>query len=183
MQALFQDTKAIRAAHLSKLGSASYGSQVRRLLGSASSGPTLLIGAGQLAKAVAPWLETGELLLWNRTLDKARELARRVQERHPQRLCRVLEGTPESELEAWSRAGDVIVCVPADPARDAARIAAWRARAGHGGRIVHLGLGESRESRWAGVAGLTSLTALYDMLRAQSELRGRTAGPRATQLR
>ncbi len=172
VQALFQDTKEIRAAHLSKLGSASYGSQVRRLLGSASSGPTLLIGAGQLAKAVAPWLETGELLLWNRTPDKARELARRVQERHPQRVCRVLEGTPESELGAWSRAGDVILCVPADPERDAARIAAWRARAGHGGRIVHLGLGESHESRWAGVAGLTSLTALYDMLRAQSELRG-----------
>ena len=71
-----------------------------------------------------------------------------------------------------SQAGDVILCVPADPERDAARIAAWRARAGHGGRIVHLGLGESHESRWAGVAGLTSLTALYDMLRSQSEQRG-----------
>jgi glutamyl-tRNA reductase len=172
VQALFQDTKEIRAAHLSKLGSASYGSQVRRLLGTPSSGPTLLIGAGQLAKAVAPWLETGELLLWNRTPDKARELARRVQERHPQRVCRVLDGTPESELEAWSRAGDVILCVPADPAHDAARIAIWQARAGHGGRIVHLGLGESHESSWARVAGLTSLTALYDMLRAQSEQRG-----------
>jgi Glutamyl-tRNAGlu reductase, N-terminal domain len=172
VQALFQDTKEIRAAHLSKLGSASYGSQVRRLLGTASAGPTLLIGAGQLAKAVAPWLETGELLLWNRTPDKAHELARRVQDRHPQRVCRVLEGTPEAELGAWSRAGDVILCVPADPARDAARIAIWQARAGHDGRIVHLGLGESCESSWAAVPGLTSLTALYDMLRAQSEQRG-----------
>jgi hypothetical protein len=172
VQSLFQDTKAIRAAHLSKLGSASYGSQVRRLLGAASSGPTLLVGAGQLAKAVAPWLETGELWLWNRTVDKARELARRVQDRHPQRLCRVLEGTADAELAAWSRSGDVIVCVPADPARDAARIAAWRARSGHGGRIVHLGLGEACISDWGAVPGLTSLTALYDMLRAQSELRG-----------
>ncbi len=172
VRALFQDTKEIRAAHLSKLGSASYGSQVRRLLGAASPGPTLLVGAGQLAKAVAPWLETGELWLWNRSPDKARELARRVQERHPQRICRVLDGTPESELAAWSCAGDIIMCVPADPAADAARIASWQARAGHGGRIVHLGLGESCESRWAGLPGLTSLKALYDMLRAQSELRG-----------
>ena len=172
VQALFQDTKEIRAAHLSKLGSASYGSQVRRVLGAASIGPTLLVGAGQLAKAVAPWLESCELLLWNRTADKARELARRVQERHPQRLCRVLDGTVESELGAWSRAGDVILCVPADAERDAARIAVWQARAGHGGRIVHLGLGEAGDSHWAGVPGLTSLTALYDMLRAQSELRG-----------
>jgi hypothetical protein len=171
VQALFQDTKEIRATHLAKLGSGSYGSQVRRVLGAASTGPTLLVGAGQLAKAVAPWLETGELLLWNRTTDKARELARRVQERHPERLCRVLDGTVASELEAWSCAGDVILCVPADAERDAARIAAWQARAGHAGRIVHLGLGEAGDSHWAGVPGLTSLTALYDMLRAQSELR------------
>jgi glutamyl-tRNA reductase len=171
VQALFQDTKETRAAHLSKLGSASYGSQVRRLLGAASRGPTLLIGAGQLAKAVAPWLETSELWVWNRSVDKARDLARRVQERDPQRLCRVLDGSVESELQAWSSAGDVILCVPADGARDAERRAVWRARAGHGGRIVHLGLGESCEAAWAGVPGLTSLTALYDMLRAQSEQR------------
>ena len=172
VQALFQDTKEIRATHLSKLGSASYGSQVRRLLGAASTGPTLLVGAGQLAKAVAPWLETGELWLWNRSADKAHELARRVQERRPERVCRVLDGTVETELSAWSRAADVLLCVPADAARDAARIAVWQARAGHSGRIVHLGLGESRDSSWDGVPGLTSLTALYDMLRAQSELRG-----------
>ena len=171
VQLLFKDTKEVRTGYLSNLGSASYGSQVRRLLGTVTAGPTLLVGAGQLARAVAPWLETSELLLSNRTPGTARELARLVQERHPQHLCRALDGTIESELDAWSRAGDVIMCVPADPVRDAARIAAWQARTGHGGRIVHLGLGESRGSAWVGIAGLTSLKALLDMLRAQSELR------------
>ena len=143
MQALFQDTKEIRAAHLSKLGSASYGSQVRRLLGAArAEGPPCWSVPDSSRRRWHPGWRRSELLLWNRTPDKARELARRVQERHPQRSCRVLDGTPESELEAWSRAGDVIVCVPADPTRDAARIAAWRHAQGHGGRIVHLGLGE-----------------------------------------
>jgi hypothetical protein len=197
VQLLFQDTKEIRARQLSGLGSASYGSQVRRLLGTATAGPTLLVGAGQLAQAVAPWLETRELLLWNRTTDRAHELAHLVQERNPQRLCRVLDGTPEAELAAWSRAGDVVLCVPADTARDAERIAAWRARGPHGGRIVHLGLGESEAGHWDGVPGLTSLGALFDMLRAQSDLRGvqvtrarracaekavlRSLGPSATQ--
>jgi glutamyl-tRNA reductase len=171
VQALFQDVKEIRAEHLSKLGSASYGSQVRRVLGGASPGPTLLVGAGQLAKAVAPWIECEELWLWNRTAEKAHEVARRVQERHPHRRCRVLEGSMESELDAWSRAGDVIVCVPADAVRDAGRMAVWRARADHPGRIVHLGLGESGDPNWQGVSGLTGLTALYAMLRAQSESR------------
>jgi glutamyl-tRNA reductase len=197
IQRLFKDTKEVRAGQLSNLGSASYGSQIRRLLGAPSEGPTLLVGAGQLAQAVAPWLEARELLLWNRTVERARELARLVQERHPQRLCRVLEGTDAAELEAWSRAGDVIVCVPADDSRDAARIAAWSARSRHGGRVVHLGLGESSHHAWSGVAGLTSLAALFDMLRTQSDQRGvqvararracaekavlRSLGPSATQ--
>jgi glutamyl-tRNA reductase len=197
VQLLFKDTKEVRAGQLSSLGSASYGSQVRRLLGTATAGPTLLVGAGQLAQAVAPWLETRELLLWNRTTDRACELARLVQERNPQRACRVLEGTAAAELEAWSQAGDVVVCVPADAARDAERIAAWRARPGHHGRIVHLGLGEANDPGWVGVPGLTSLTALFDMLRTQSEQRGvqvtrarracaekavlRSLGPSATQ--
>ena len=181
MQWLFQDTKEVRASQLSALGSASYGSQVRRLLGAVSTGPTLLIGAGQLAQSVAPWIETGELLLWNRTTDRAHELAALVQERHPQRVCRVLENSLAGELAGWSRAGDVVVCAPVDAPRDVARIAAWRARAGHSGRIVHLGMGtgqshckghgETADSVWTGVPGLTSLTALFDMLRAQSDLR------------
>jgi glutamyl-tRNA reductase len=197
VQLLFQDTKEVRARQLSGLGSASYGSQVRRLLGTASAGPTLLVGAGQLAQAVAPWIQAGELLLWNRTRDKALELARLVAERNPQRACRVLEATAEDELAAWSGAGDVVMCVPADPQRDAARIAAWTARPMHTGRIVHLGLGESGDASWAGVPGLTSLASLFDMLKAQSDLRNvqvvrarracaekavlRSLGPSATQ--
>jgi hypothetical protein len=197
VQLLFQDTKEVRAHQLSGLGSASYGSQVRRLLGTASAGPTLLVGAGQLAQAVAPWIQAGELLLWNRTRDKALELERLVVERNPQRACRVLEASAGAELEAWSTAGDIVLCVPADPVRDAVRIAAWNARAEHSGRIVHLGLGESGDASWARVSGLTSLTALFDMLKAQSELRSvhvgrarracaekavlRSLGPSATQ--
>jgi hypothetical protein len=197
VQRLFKDTEEVRAGQLSRLGSASYGSQIRRLLGAPSEGPTLLVGAGQLAQAVAPWLEARELLLWNRTAERAKELARMVQERHPQRLCRVLEGTEAAELEAWSQAGDVIVCVPADVSRDAARIAAWSARPSQGGRVVHLGLGEANHPAWSRVSGLTSLAALFDMLRTQSDQRGvqvararracaekavlRSLGPNATQ--
>jgi glutamyl-tRNA reductase len=198
VQLLFKDTKEVRAGSLSNLGSASYGSQVRRLLGNASNGSTLLVGAGQLAQTVAPWLETRELLLWNRTRDRALELARLVQERNPERVCRVLEDSAAAELAAWSSATDVVLCVPADAERDAQRIAAWQARAVQGGRIVHLGLGnETSGSHWHGVAGLTSLTALFDMLRAQSDQRSvqltrarracvekavlRSLGPSATQ--
>jgi glutamyl-tRNA reductase len=50
IQRLLQDTKEIRSEYVVSLGSATYGSLVRRLLGGALPGPTLLIGAGQLAE-------------------------------------------------------------------------------------------------------------------------------------
>ncbi len=105
MQQLFQDAKAIRAQHLANLGSASYGSQVRRLLGEqAGAGPTLLIGAGQLAQSVAPWLTGAELWLWNRTPARARELARELSKRAPNRPVRVIEQGVDAELAAWRQA-------------------------------------------------------------------------------
>jgi len=181
VQMMFQDVKEIRAQQLSGLGSSSYGSQVRRLLGEPTPGPTLLVGAGQLGQAVAPWIPLdggadGALLIWNRSPAKAQELASLVRERYPDRRVEVLEGDA-AELEAWERAGDVIVCVPVDAARDATRIAhraaSVDARGGRAGRIVHLGLGEkdTGNAAWSAVPGLTSLVALFDMLRAQDEQR------------
>src|SRR5260221_3867882 len=85
VQLLFQDTKEVRARQLSGLGSASYGSQVRRLLGTATAGPTLLIGAGQPAPAVAPWIQAGGVLLGDCTRGPGVGLAQPLAERHTQR--------------------------------------------------------------------------------------------------
>jgi glutamyl-tRNA reductase len=171
VQRLFKDTKEIRAAELSGLGSTSYGSQVRRLLGGTAQGPTLLVGAGALAQTVAPWLDSRELLIWNRTRERALELGQRLQRRNADRACRVLDGSEAAELAAWSTAGNVVLCIPADEARDAGRIAAWQSNPRQGGRIVHLGLSQPHAAHWAGVPGLTDLTTLFDMLRSQSDQR------------
>jgi hypothetical protein len=174
MQLLFQDAKEIRSQHLSKLGSASYGSQVRRLLGDeAGGGPTLLVGAGQLAQSVGPWLPGSELWLWNRTRERALELSRELAKRDPVRPVRVLEAGTDAELTAWRTARNVIVCVPADAAQDAARVAAWNQRVDRGGRVIHLGLGAEGRAPWDGLPALVSLGALFEMLQAHSEQRRR----------
>ncbi len=174
VQLLFQDAKAVRAQFLGKLGSASYGSQVRRLLGAqADAGPTLLIGAGQLAQSVAPWLTGSQLWLCNRTAERAHELARELGKRDAARPVRVIEGGLPAELAAWREARSVIVCVPADPARDAQRVAAWRERGERPGAVIHLGLGSDGDSAWRQLPQLVSLGTLFDMLKAQSELRRR----------
>jgi glutamyl-tRNA reductase len=174
VQLLFQDAKAVRAQYLGNLGSASYGSQARRLLGDeANDGPTLLVGAGQLAQSVAPWLTGAELWLWNRTPDRAHELARELAKRDPARPVHVIEGDRAAELAAWRGARNIIVCIPSDPPRDLARATAWRERAEPRGRVIHLGLGTDVAAPWNELPELVSLGALFDMLQAQSELRRR----------
>ena len=174
MQRLFQDVKDIRARFLSSMGSASYGSQVRRLLGEPAAGAsTLLVGAGQLAESIAPWLDGGELQIWNRTTDRAIELANELVKRPGPRQIRVLDGY-DAELEAWSRVRDVVVCIPADAERDPARIAAWNARPDRSGRLIHLGLSNAgTHAHWGGASDLLDLGTLFDLLRTQTEQRRR----------
>jgi len=174
IQHVFEDAKEIRAQYLSSLGSASYGSQVRRLLGDEFGlGPTLLLGAGQLAQSVAPWLTGSELWLWNRTSARARELATELAKRNPERPVRVIESSTEAELAAWRAAHQIVICVPPDAQADRARADAWRERHDGGGRIIHLGAGADGAAPWNSVPEFVSLGALFDMLQAHSELRRR----------
>jgi hypothetical protein len=179
VQLLFQDAKAIRAQHLGHLGSASYGSQVRRLLGDEpATGATLLVGAGHLAQSVAPWLTGSALWLYNRTAERALELSREVAKRVPERAMRVIEGGFAAELAAWRQAQHVIVCIPGDQEQDHARVAARReylASSGQlgPGRVIHLGLGAAPPAPWNELPGIVSLGSLFDMLRSHSQQRAR----------
>ncbi len=179
VQLLFQDAKAIRAQHLGHLGSASYGSQVRRLLGDEPThGATMLIGAGHLAQSVAPWLDNSALWLYNRTAERALELSREVAKRAPQRPMQVMAGGFEAELAGWRQAQHLVVCIPGDPQRDAARVAARReylaSNAGQGpGRVIHLGLGAEPPSPWSELPGIVSLGCIFDMVRSHSQQRAR----------
>jgi hypothetical protein len=174
IQQLFQDAKEIRAQYLANLGSVSYGSQVRRLLGDGDlAGPTLLVGAGQLAQSVAPWLTGSELWISNRTRTRARELALELAKRSPERPLRVIDEGSEAELAAWREAACVVICVPPDPEADRARVAAWRSRHNGGGRIIHLGAGAEATAPWKDLPEFVSLGTLFEMLQAHSDVRRR----------
>jgi hypothetical protein len=173
MQSLFRDVKDVRSRFLSNIGSASYGSLVRRLLDTPGErGPVLLIGAGQLAAAVAPWLRGSELWIWNRNRERAETLAAALRARDATRQIRVLESTHDAELAAWRTARDVVVCVPADNSRDAARAAAWATPRDNRGQLVHLGVDGTADLRaWQAAGPFLHLSAVYELLRAQNELR------------
>jgi glutamyl-tRNA reductase len=177
VQRLFRDVKLVRSQHLSGIGSSSYGSMVRRLLDEDSNPdvkhrPVLLVGAGQIAHAVAPWIKGTELWIWNRSLERAQDLAVELQRRAPQRVIKVLDASSAAELNAWRNAHDVVVCVPADEQQDTARAAAWLAGGEQRGRLIHLGVdGSQPMGAWSGASRLLHLADVYRALRESNEQR------------
>jgi hypothetical protein len=163
MQRLLQDTKEIRSEYVVGLGSATYGSLVRRLLGGSLQGPTLLLGAGQLAETILPYLDTGEVLVWNRSPERAREMLSRQRGGDKDQRVKLLDATPEAELAAWRRAQDVVICIPADAARDAARVQTWLHHGAADGRVLHLGIDKAEGTAWQQVKGLATLKELFGL--------------------
>lgn len=170
MQRLFEDVKDIRSRHLRDAGGSSYGSLVRRLLGeTGGEGPTLLVGAGALARSVAPWLTRGPLEIWNRSPRRLQELLGSLP--HPDR-ARTLDCGAAAELAAWQAAGRIVLCVPPHAPADERRVSVWRARAeaGCAPAVVHLGI-ERAQGPWQAVAPLHTLGDLFALDAAQRHRR------------
>jgi len=176
MRRLFEDTKEIRSRYLQNIGGSSYGSLIRKLLkdnGSLSVGPTLLIGAGQLARSVAPYLLDHELWIFNRTPGRAQKLALDLVEENPSARIRALGRSNDEELSAISLAAQLVICVPGDPARDRLRLQALR-EAGCRAQVVHMGIrgvGEASAGAWAEYGRFFSLENLFQIDRSLSAVR------------
>jgi hypothetical protein len=171
MQRLLQDTKEVRSEYVVGLGSATYGSLVRRLLGGELAGPTLLLGAGQLAETILPFLDTGEVLLWNRSRERAEHLLARQRVASTDGRVHLLESTRAAEDAAWRQARDVILCIPADAQRDGERVRVWREHGTATGRVLHLGIDGAAGTAWDGIAGVLTLRDLFGLRDAQATQR------------
>jgi hypothetical protein len=170
MQRLLQDTKEVRSEYVVGLGSTTYGSLVRRLLGGSPTGVTLMLGAGQLAETVLPYLDAPELLIYNRNAARAQSMVDKQRSSISSRKISVVAASLEQEQTAWRRAQDVVLCIPADPTRDAPRVDAWRQRQS-GGRILHLGIESAAGTVWEKVEGLLTLRDLFNLRDSQASQR------------
>ena len=171
MQRLLQDTKEIRSEYVVSLGSATYGSLVRRLLGGQLPGPTLLIGAGQLAETVLPFLDSGEVLVWNRSRERTEAMFSRQRAAQTQGRVHLLEPTTTAEETAWRRAHDVVICIPPDAPRDAQRVQLWHQHGQPAGRVLHLGIHDANGTAWAGAPRLATLGDLFGLRDTQASQR------------
>jgi hypothetical protein len=172
MQHLFEDVKEIRSQHLSGLGAASYGSLVRKLLNGRADAPTLVIGAGQMARAVLPYLPGRPLWIANRTHARALNLMNEIGGcLSPLTDVTVLPADPAAELGVWGQVFNVIVCVPADPERDVLRVQTWNRSELAARQLLHLGILAAAETAWEGAPGLTTLSDFFALQAANQDRR------------
>jgi hypothetical protein len=163
LQWLFADAKEIRAQYLAEVGGASYGRGVRQLLrqaGGPDTGSILLLGAGELADAIGPWLRFAPLQLLNRTPARATALANRLRQ-HPGAPVEVVP--PDAAETAWSQARAIVLCVPFAPAEDELRLAWSRAAAATGcsAPVVHLGGHRAQAGSWNSLPQFLCLDELF----------------------
>lgn len=154
-QALIEDAKKIRAAHLSDLGSQSYGSLLRKELRAATE--VHVVGAGHLAGEILPWIckDGIEVHVHARDLSKTEKLSTQF---------------PMARFHALSqrcrKRGVLIVAAP----MTAARLEAWAE--GPFDRVFDL-RGDREQDRLSALAadeGLVSLHELMHKISANQEL-------------
>ena len=188
VQRLFEDTKEIRSHYLQNMGGHSYGSLIRRLLkGQAPSSPILIVGAGQIAQSIAPFLLDFELILTNRSAERRELFHQSLVQEHAAKAIQVHH--PEHEIQVWKEAGTIIICTPLDLEFDQKRIS-WFLEGGHSGRrVIHLG-GHRREcgewaclSRFFALDDLFSLQSSLDLNRKQQILQAEKACEQRAKLR
>jgi hypothetical protein len=162
LQWLFADAKDIRARFLDGVGGASYGSLVRQLLRQ-MGGPTgdrvLLVGAGDMAETIGPWLRCWPTSVLNRTAGRAEALVEQLREQPGAPVSFV---RPAQAEVAWRSAGAVVVCVPGDPVEDANRLS-WLHSSIYGPAVpvIHLGLHRAQAGRWNSLPGFRCLDDIY----------------------
>jgi glutamyl-tRNA reductase len=164
-QTLFEDTKEIRAQYLQGIGGNTYGALARRVLDPQPSSRVLLLGAGQIAKSVAPYFADSCLSVFNRSSERLMELRVSL---HQKGYSGVTILSPDVDLATEiAAAGIILLATPAGSPLDALVLRHRSSEA----RILHLG-GRSEDLNLpADEAKLFTLSDLFALEKEQSSLR------------
>lgn len=170
-QKLFEDTKDIRSQYLRNSGGTSYGALVRKILHQVQS-PILILGAGDIAQTVAPWLLDHELWLMNRDSERLAAFHEKLSD-HPNARLRIIQKDEESR--ALIEASHLVICIPFDSEGDSERIRLWnqgaqdRALRCDSSSVVHLSGPRSQAGAWNSLSNFYCLDDLFALQESQGE--------------
>ena len=178
---LFEDTKEIRSRHIQNWGGASYGSLVRKVIRdhsqktSVALGPVFLVGAGQIAQSIAPFLLDSELWIWNRNAERLFQMQEDLRSKLTEKEwsgVRFLVSDEQAQ-QAWREARHTVVAIPADDQTDRVRVRAWSQGGMIGRSLTHLGGRRENCQVWVDACsdGFFALDDLFSMQDSLDRLR------------
>jgi hypothetical protein len=164
-QTLFEDTKEIRAQYLQGIGGNTYGALARRVLDPQPASRVLLLGAGQIAKSVAPYFADSLLKVFNRSPERLMELKVSL---HQKGYAGVAILAADTDLSVEIASAEIILlATPVGSPLDA-KVLRHRSP---GTRVLHLG-GRSEDLNLPGnEPDLFTLSDLFALEKEQSSLR------------
>lgn len=156
IQKIMSDVKRIRKEHLQNIGNSSYGTLTRRLIGETNI--VTLIGAGQLAQSILPYLSHAKIHCWNRT---------------PSRLETLKSEFPRIELIAdlettthWHASEAVVLCTPVNANFEMRLQPHVSAK-----RVLHLGARKNEVEHWQSHPNFSHLDDLFSLQQEMNELK------------
>lgn len=168
IQRVFSDTKRIRREHLEGVGGVSYGSLVRKLVAPGTEDSVLVVGAGQLAQSVIPYLTKTNLWLWNRNKKRLSALAEAV--RRQDTLARITLVSDDALPRAFECANHVVLCVPPQGTFERPLFEA-RMKGRQRGILLHLGGFQNDIAHWNGASSVRHLGHVLSLQATQNEIR------------
>ena len=160
---LFEDTKFIRTQFLRGVGTQVYGEAVQRLLVQhcPDAKHVLVLGAGDMAKNVAPCLRAETVWLYNRTSARSMELQKMLSQKGQR--ARLASNTEELK-ELLSFVDAVVIGLP--PLEQEEDLYACSLRRAQSGQcpacVIHLGRREQDKGPWETYPSYFSLDDVFD---------------------
>lgn len=181
LRRVFEDTKEIRTRYLQNLGGVSYGSLVRKFIKDQQKDqqpedikkPILIVGAGKIAQAVAPFLLEHELLLLNRDSKNLTAFHESISKK-PRSQVRRLDISFEeicSLDDVWENIGQIVMCIPMDAEQDFIRVSRLKEKSEKIPSIIHLGGIREHSGSWSSLPQFYCLTDLFQLQNSLNNVR------------
>jgi len=160
---IFEDTKEIRATQLESLGVSSYGSWVRKKLGPSSKLQNVfIVGAGQLAHSIAPFLSKFNLKIWSRT--KANQI--KYYEYIKNNVTPDVEMVCDENFDIiWKNSNHIVLCVPVNTKKDPHLVSLWKnkvkEKTSKTPMLIHLGYQDHLNGPWSNLEQCLTLSDLF----------------------
>lgn len=180
MNRVFEDTKEIRTRYIQNAGGSSYGTLVRKFIRDLSRDQqtqgekqkVLVVGAGQIAQSIVPFLTEFDVSILNRDTVRLCVMLQDLEQKSPSLagfitpLYQVFE-----QALAWEQAHHILFCVPPQSELNSEWLKCIRERRDPVISVLHLGGRKAELPEWSDLPSLFALDDLFSLQKSLGSIR------------